>query len=89
MRKEAEDFDPAALTLVYVARKLKDALRAEAWLTAAGIDYSIETDEFTSGLVFRTKRVGAFFYVPAEGEAAARESLRQGGFRPPDESGRF
>ena len=42
---------------------LREALKIEALLTAAGIDYFIETDSYVGGLLFRRELTGAFFYV--------------------------
>jgi hypothetical protein len=82
MRREAEHFGEQELSLLYVAQKLKHALRLEQLLTDAGLDYLVEPDEFAVGLLFRRVRVGAFFYVAPDNAAAAREVLRRGGFTP-------
>ena len=82
MRRDPDYFGDDELRLIYVARKLKDALRLEEWLTGLGVEYLVETDTYAVGLVFRAKRVGAFFYVAPSADAAAREALRQGGFTP-------
>jgi hypothetical protein len=63
MRREAEFFGEVELDLTYVAKKLREALKIEALLTAAGIDYFIETDSYVGGLLFRRELTGAFFYV--------------------------
>src|SRR5689334_7012281 len=82
MRREPEHFGDRELNLVYVARKLKDALRLEEVLTSAGVDYAVEPDRYTSGRLFRRERVGAFFYVAPEIEEAVRTTLRSAGFEP-------
>jgi len=51
---------------VYVAKRLADAQRLEAVFTAAGIEYDVEPNTYQGGLIFRTERVGAFFYVAPE-----------------------
>ena len=61
MRREPDFFDEQDLDLVYVAKKLKEALRLEEVLTAAGFDYLVEPDRYSGGIIFRTERVGAFF----------------------------
>ena len=58
------------------------ALRLEKLLTDAGLDYLVEPDKYSGGIIFQTERVGAFFYVIPESEAAVREAMRGGGFRP-------
>jgi len=82
MRREPAYFGDVELTLVHVARKLKDALRVEELLTAAGIDYAVEADRYWVGTIFRRERVGAFFYVLPEVEEAGRQALRLAGFKP-------
>lgn len=69
------------MVLIYVARRLKEALRLEDLLTQAGFDYLVEPDKYSGGLIFRTERVGAFFYVAPADEAGARETLAREGFR--------
>ena len=43
MRREPDDFEGQELALVYVAKKLKEAVRLEEVLTGAGFDYLVET----------------------------------------------
>lgn len=81
MRREPEYFGEQELSLLYVAQKLKHALRLEQLLTDAGLDYVVESDEYAVGLLFRRVRVGAFFYVAPDHASAARDVLRRGGFR--------
>ncbi len=82
MRRDPEHFGDRELSLVYLGRKLKDALRLEAVLTEAGVDYAVEADRYWVGRIFRRERIGAFFYVAPEAEAAVRETLRTAGFEP-------
>lgn len=76
MRQEPEFFGEAELDLVYIAKKLREALPLEEAFTAAGIDYAIELDTYAGGLIFRSERTGAFFYVLPEKIEAAKEILR-------------
>lgn len=85
MKQEASFFDNRRPVLIYIAKKLRDALRLEAILDSAGVDYGVEPDEYRGGVIFRTVRVGAFFYVPAENAPAAREILRSNSFTPNEE----
>jgi hypothetical protein len=87
VRKEPDYFGERELALIYVARKLKEALAIEAALTAAGVDYLVEPDTYTGGIVFRSERVGAFFYVAPEGAEAARRVLSEHGYRPQEPLG--
>ena len=84
MKREPEDFGERELNLVYVARKLKDALRVEETLTTAGVDFAVEADRYWSGTIFRRERIGAFFWVAPETETDARAALKRGGFQPFD-----
>lgn len=76
------DPDAEELVLIYVAKTLKESLRLEVVLKAAGLDYFVEPDTYKGGVIFASERVGAFFYVAPEDESAARATLEQSGFRP-------
>jgi len=82
MRREAEFFGDEELVLLYVATRLKRALVVEEILDAAAIDYAVVLETFTSGILFRSNRVGAFFYVPAGSKDTARTLMLQRGFKP-------
>jgi len=82
MRQSAEFFGNQELALVYIAKKLNQALKVEALLTNAGYDYLVEADSYRGGFVFQSERVGAFFYVAPAAENAARELLSANGYRP-------
>ena len=82
MRQEAEHFGEQELNLVYVARKLKDAMRLEDVLTKAGLDYYVEPDQYISGTILKRQRVGAFFYVLPDIDEAVRRIMRESGFEP-------
>jgi hypothetical protein len=72
------------LSLIYVAKKLKEALRLETLLTDAGVDYLVEPDKYSGGIIFRSERVGAFFYVAPGAQSSAQETMKRGGFTPYD-----
>ncbi|WP_031496009.1 hypothetical protein [Bryobacter aggregatus] len=76
MKQDPEFFGEAELDLVYIAKKLREALPLEEAFTAQGIDYAIELDTYTGGLIFRTERTGVFFYVLPEKTEAAKEIIR-------------
>jgi hypothetical protein len=80
-RKDPEHFDDIEPVLVYMARKLRHALRVEELLTGAGIDYAVETDTYSAGFILRTQRTGAFFYVDPVEEARAKATLEAEGFQ--------
>jgi hypothetical protein len=82
MKKDAEFFEGKPAELVYIAKKLNDALKLEGILDGEGIDYGVEADEYHGGVVFRTARVGAFFYVLPETLEAAHEVMRRHGYKP-------
>ncbi len=81
-RQEPDFFGDRELNLIYVARKLKEALRLEKLLTDHGLDYLVEPDKYSGGLIFRSERVGAFFYVAPEQDESTRETMSQAGFKP-------
>ena len=82
MRCEPDHFGDQELTLLYIAKRLNEALRLETLLTDAGLDYLVEPDRYSGGLIFRSERVGAFFYVAPGDEGAAKDTLSRSGFRP-------
>ena len=82
MRREPDFFGDHELVLVYIAKRLNEALKLESLLTEAGQDYLVEPDRYQGGFLFRSERVGAFFYVPEEMAQAARHLLRDRGYRP-------
>ena len=82
MRREPDFFGEEELALIYVAKKLKEALRLEDVLTQAGLDYLVEPDKYSGGVIFFRERIGAFFYVTPANEAAARQTLEREGFQP-------
>jgi hypothetical protein len=76
------DLEPLAERPLYVAKRLADAQRLEAVLTAAGIEYDVEPDTYQGGVIFRTTRVGAFFYVAEESRERAVSVMLENGFTP-------
>jgi hypothetical protein len=81
MRRDAEFFGESEMDLVYIAKKLQEALRLESLFTEAGVDYAVEPDKYSGGVIFRSERVGAFFYVLPEAAEQARQVMRENGFR--------
>ena len=82
MRQDASFFEGHEPVLVYIAKRLKDALRLESVFTNAGVDYGVEADQYHGGLIFRGLRTGAFFYVLPEAAELARRVMQDNGYRP-------
>jgi hypothetical protein len=82
MKQDASFFEGKQPVLIYIAKRLNDALRLEELLTQAGVDFGVEADEYRGGVVFRSVRTGAFFYVLPESVPAAHEAMRGDGFKP-------
>lgn len=82
MKQEAEYFEGKKAILVYIAKRLRDALRLESLLTAAGVDYGVEADHYEGGVIFRSQRVGAFFYVLPDTVPVAHRVMEANGYRP-------
>ena len=82
MLREPEFFEDRELSLIYVAKKLKEALALEKLLTEAGLDYLVEPDHYSGGIIFRSERIGAFFYVAPADEEKARTTMRESGYMP-------
>ncbi len=83
-RQEAPFFEGKEPVLIYIAKKLKDALQLESIFTQAGVDYGVEADEYRGGVIFRSVRAGAFFYVLPESMDLAIQVLHRNGYRPYD-----
>ena len=81
MRRPPEFFDDRDISLVHIAATLKGALKLEKLLTEHDIDYAVETDKYSGGLLFWTERTGAFFYVLATDSGRTRALLRQHRFK--------
>jgi len=82
VRRDESFFGDRDVELVYIARKLSEAQTLEGVLTAAGVNYLVEADEYVGGFIFRRVRVGAFFYVAPETAGLARRIMQSEGFRP-------
>jgi len=82
MKQDADFFEGKEPALIYIAKRLKDALKLEQILTDAGVDYGVEADTYRGGFVFQSERVGAFFYVTDDAAEAARAVLADHGYRP-------
>ena len=82
MRREPDYFGEQDLDLIYIAKCLKEAQHLEELLTQAGVEYLVEPDQYSGGIIFRTQRVGAFFYVAPESIGAARQVMAAAGLTP-------
>jgi len=82
MKQPPEFFEGAEPQLVYIAKTLSDATRLEGILTAAGVDYGVEADEYQGGVIFRRIRTGAFFYVLPEAHGRAISVMSEAGYVP-------
>ena len=80
MKKEADYFDGAVPELIFIARRLRDAVHLESVLTGAGVDYGVEPDEYEGGVIFKSRRVGAFFYVRPELRERAEAVMAEHGY---------
>lgn len=82
MQRGPQHFGDQELTLIYIAKRLTEALRLENLLTESGLDYLVEPDKYSGGIIFQSERVGAFFYVAPGDEGAAKDTLSRNGFQP-------
>ncbi len=82
MRRDGEFFGDSELQLVYMARRLRDALRLEEVLTGANIDYLVETGTYTAGFLMRRELTGAYFYVAPEQVNATQEVMVRNRYKP-------
>jgi len=82
MRQAPEFFESEELDLIFIAKKLKEALKIEDLLTEAGIDYAVEPDTYRGGLIFASERIGAFFYVQPSASEQAKQVLSAHRYKP-------
>ena len=82
MKREPEFFEDQELVLVFVAKRLKEALALEKVLDEDEMDYAVVPTPFVSGLLFPFQRVGAFFYVAPQSADGARAAMAKQGFKP-------
>jgi hypothetical protein len=82
MLRDESFFGDQDLALMYIAKRLREAKRLEAILTAANLEYLVETDTYRGGFIFVSERVGAFFYVHPDYEEACRNVMTQNSFKP-------
>ena len=68
--------------LLFIAKRLKESLALEALLNEHGVDYLIEVDTYTGGIIFRGERAGAFFYVLESDRDSTAALLREHRYRP-------
>src|SRR5438067_9336774 len=88
VKKDSDYFEGVEPQLIYIAKRLKDATRLASILTAAGIDFGAEADEYYGGVIFRRIRTGALFYVRPEFRAQAVAIMENNGYKPePAEQG--
>jgi hypothetical protein len=80
MLRETEFFADQKLTLIYVAKRLREARAVEEALNEGSIDYVVMPEHYTGGLFFSSRHVGAFFYVSPHVETQARALLFARGF---------
>jgi hypothetical protein len=81
MKRDADFFGDSQVALIYIAKRLSEALRLETLLTDAGVDYAVEPDKYKGGVIFASERIGAFFYVLPDAVEPAREVMERSGFR--------
>ena len=82
MRREPDFFEEQELELVYIAKKLRTAKALEQLLTERSVDYLVEPDTYMGGIIFRTERVGAFFYILPQDMERTLAAMSEKGYRP-------
>lgn len=82
MKRDADYFEGVEPDLIFVAKRLRDAISLESVLNGAGIDYAVEPDQYPGGIIFKSMRVGAFFYVRPEWRERAVAAMLENGYVP-------
>lgn len=87
MRQNEEFFGEEELTLVYIAKRLREAREVEQAFDQAGLNYLVEADTYRGGVLFVRELIGAFFYVREADTGAARNTLLAGRWKPYEPGG--
>lgn len=82
MKRDSSWFEGVEPQLVFIAKKLRHAKALEETFDEAQVDYGVEADHYVGGFIFRTTRVGAFFYVRPEEKDRAEAVMLAHGFVP-------
>jgi hypothetical protein len=82
MKQDADYFQDIEPELIFIAKRLRDALKLESVFDAAGIDYAVEADHYLGGVIFKSQRMGAFFYVRPELRERAVSVMLENGYVP-------
>jgi hypothetical protein len=82
MKRDPDFFGDAELDLVFMARRLSDALKIEDLFTAAQIEYLVETGTYVAGFLLKRELTGAFFYVAPETREGAIQLLLANRYKP-------
>lgn len=85
MRCELEFFNGAELHLLYMARRLREALAVETLLGQAEIEYFVEPGPYQGGFLFTRELTGAYFYVLPADLPRAREIMVRNKYKPYEE----
>ena len=79
-RIDADELEGGEGELVFIARRIDEAERAEALLSDEGIDYALAFEPFLHGGIFGVRTLtGVGFYVATERAGACREILGRSG----------
>jgi len=82
MKQEADYFEGIEPQLIFVAKRLAEAIALESVLTSAEVNYAVEPDEYEGGVIFKSVRIGAFFYVRPEERERALSVMLENGYVP-------
>jgi hypothetical protein len=82
MKRDPDFFGDAELDLVFMARRLREALSVEKLFTAAQVEYLVETGTYVGGILLKRELTGAFFYVAPEARESAIQLLVANRYKP-------
>ncbi|MGC2656796.1 MAG: hypothetical protein WA324_02390 [Bryobacteraceae bacterium] len=81
MKRDPEFFGEIELKLLYLSRKLREALKLEKLLSDAGINYLVETGPYVSGFLIKRELTGAYFYVTPADLERSQAILSERGYK--------
>ena len=78
---DPQTFDDRAVTLVYIAGRLKEGKRVEQVLSDNGVDYAVDIEPFETRVlgILPVRYDGVGFYVASEHAALSRHVLHAAG----------
>jgi hypothetical protein len=81
-RIEMDEFSDRQIARIFIARKVREAGRAETLLTESGVSYAVQIEDFfEGGFLAGGVRKGAAFYIPTSQRDFCRRLFFENGLK--------